>query len=290
MSPAGGLREAGRESLARRIDRVLVHLGAHLDEELSLDDLAEIASLSRFHFHRSYRGLVGETVAETLRRLRLTRAAGALLQGRAPLAAIAAAAGYRSVAAFTRAFAAAYGTPPAAYRKAGRLVALSPPAPPAGPAYGVRIEAQPALTLVGLRHAGPYIEIGAAFERLAVWGAARGLLRGGEASIGLYWDDPAVVPAARLRSAACLAVADPTPWRGLEGLESFALPGGPCAVARHRGPYAELEAAYAWLYRAWLPASGAEPADHPCFEIYRNDPRQTAPADLLTDVCLPLAA
>ena len=73
------------------------------------------------------------------------------------------------------------------------------------------------------------------------------------------------------------------------GLAILALPGGRAAVARHRGPYAELEAAYAWLYRDWLPASGQEPADHPCFELYLNDPRRTAPADLLTDVCLPLA-
>ena len=60
-------------------------------------------------------------------------------------------------------------------------------------------------------------------------------------------------------------------------------------VARGQGPYGELEAAYDWLYRSWLPASGLEPADHPCFEIYLNDPRQVAPAALLTDVCLPLA-
>ena len=133
-------------------------------------------------------------------------------------------------------------------------------------------------------------KIGAAFERLAAWGAARGLLTGEEPSVGLYWDDPAAVPAPALRSAACLGVADAAPWRdGLPGLAILALPGGRAAVARHRGPYAELEAAYAWLYRDWLPASGQEPADHPCFELYLNAPRRTAPADLLTDVCLPLA-
>ena len=67
-------------------------------------------------------------------------------------------------------------------------------------------------------------------------------------------------------------------------------PGPPAILVRDlRKSYGELEAAYDWLYRSWLPASGLEPADHPCFEIYLNDPRQVAPAALLTDVCLPLA-
>ncbi len=284
-------RPATREALARRIDRVLAHLGGALDGELSLDRLAEVASLSRFHFHRSYRALLGETVAETVRRLRLTRAAGALVQGRRPIAEIARSAGYGSVAAFTRAFAAAYGQPPAAYRKAGRLVPPADPAPadPARP-YEVRLERQPPLTLLGLPHRGPYIELGAAFERLFAWAGARGLLRPDTRSVGLYWDDPAAVPARELRSAACISLPDTAATlAGPAGSERHALPGGRMAVARHQGPYGELEAAYDWLYRSWLPASGLEPADHPCFEIYLNDPRQVAPAALLTDVCLPLA-
>jgi AraC family transcriptional regulator len=55
-----------------------------------------------------------------------------------------------------------------------------------------------------------------------------------------------------------------------------------------RGPYAELERAYSWLYRDWLPASGEEPADQPAREDYLNDPKTTPPAEWLTAVMLPL--
>ena len=51
-----------REEYLARINRVLDYIEEHIDQELSLDKLARIASFSRFHFHRIFRALVGETL------------------------------------------------------------------------------------------------------------------------------------------------------------------------------------------------------------------------------------
>jgi len=56
----------------------------------------------------------------------------------------------------------------------------------------------------------------------------------------------------------------------------------------HNGPYAELEKSYDWLYCNWLPQSGEQPADAPAYEEYLNSPQDTAPAELLTQICMPL--
>jgi AraC family transcriptional regulator len=53
------------------------HIDDHLDADLSLENLAEIACFSPHHLHRIYRGIAGETAGDTARRLRLHRAAGA---------------------------------------------------------------------------------------------------------------------------------------------------------------------------------------------------------------------
>ena len=53
-----------------RIDRVIAHIRQHLAGDLSPDALAEVAALSRFHFHRSFTAVTGETVAEAVRRPR----------------------------------------------------------------------------------------------------------------------------------------------------------------------------------------------------------------------------
>jgi AraC family transcriptional regulator len=61
------------QSYEQRINRVTDFIYAHLDEELDLDRLADVAAMSRWHWHRVYAGMRGETVAATVRRLRLAR-------------------------------------------------------------------------------------------------------------------------------------------------------------------------------------------------------------------------
>ncbi|SOD92179.1 AraC family transcriptional regulator [Caenispirillum bisanense] len=285
-------RTATTLDYSRRIQAVIAHIGEHLDGDLSLERLADVACLSPFHFHRVYRHLTGETVAETIRRLRLARATADLVRGRGTLERVARRAGYGSVAAFTRAFGGTYGTTPAAYRAAGRLVSPAMHVSPIADedtsmTYDVEIRDSAPLTLAAMRHTGPYMGIGAVFDRLYAWAAPRGLAGREAPGIGLYWDDPGSVPEARLRSAAAIPVTTPVDD---PAVETLTLPAGPCAVIRHVGPYAELERSYLWLYREWLPQSGREPADQPCREVYLNDPRTTAPAELVTEIHLPLKA
>jgi len=62
-----------------RIQRVVGYLADHLDEELDLEAVARVAHFSPYHFHRIFRAAIGETVNDTVRRLRLRRAALDLL-------------------------------------------------------------------------------------------------------------------------------------------------------------------------------------------------------------------
>jgi AraC family transcriptional regulator len=274
---------------AERVQRVVDFVAAHLDEPLDLETLARVAFFSPYHFHRIYRSLIGETAAETLRRLRLHRAAGDIIGGPAPLARIAKRAGYGSVAAFTRAFTSDYGVPPAQYRRQGRLMA--PPRNPIAPEdnmYPVTIKTIDPVHLITFPHRGPYIDIGPVFERLFAWAGGRGLMAPQTRSIGVYYDDPAAVPAKELRSAAGISVPAGTTAPDAQAA-ILDITGGRHAVLTHLGPYAELDNAYKWLYREWLPQSGEEPADRPIFEEYLNNPRELPPNEWLTAVCLPLA-
>lgn len=67
------------------------------------------------------------------------------------------------------------------------------------------------------------------------------------------------------------------------------IPGGPRAVLTHRGPYDGLKRAYDQLFRLWLPQSGCALVNAPDYEIYRNNPSDTPPEKLLTDICLPVS-
>lgn len=274
-----------RLDYGRRIARVTDHIAEHLDESLDVGRLAEVAHFSPFHFHRIYREATGETVADTVRRLRLHRAAVELTRTDAPLSLVAKRAGYGTLAAFSRAFAADYGTPPGAYRLRGKLLPPSPKRPHGAIAtYRVEIEPFAGLRLAAIAHHGDYQQIGDRFAQLQIWAAARGLraLR----SIGIYFDDPESVPEPELRAEAGIEIVGDAALDG--DVRAIAVPAMLCASVLHKGPYAELERAYRYLFREWLPQSGYEAADFSCFEEYLNDPRQTPPTEWLTRVHLPL--
>ena len=265
------------EDYAARVERVHAYLGQHLDRDIDLDHLAGVACFSPFHFHRIYHALQGETVADSVRRMRLHRAALDLLEGRVPIVQVAARAGYGSQAAFTRAFRAAYGTPPAAYR-AGSSGGYD--------AGAVVIRTPADIEVLARRHVGDYATIGATFERLNTMAIGRGWLTERSRYFGLYYDDPAATPKAALRSDACLSA--PGDVTADADVRPVTIAGGRYAVLLHVGPYAELHRAYTWMYREWLPGSSVEPANRPCVEEYLNNPRTTAPAELRTEVWLPI--
>jgi len=104
------------EQYQRQLDAVTDYIYAHLDDDLSLDRLADVSGFSPYHWHRIYRAVRGETAAQTVRRLRLERAATMLAQNAWPLERIARRAGFTSADAFSRAFQRAYDRTPGRFR------------------------------------------------------------------------------------------------------------------------------------------------------------------------------
>lgn len=279
-----------QRSYAARVEKVVAHLGERLDQPLTLEALAAIGHFSPYHFHRIYRGMMGETVTDTLRRMRLHRAAVELLHGTRTLQEIARRCGYGSNAAFNRAFAQAYALPPGEFRRRRGAAAILAPRPSHdihedNAMYEVSITDRDAVTVAALRHRGAYHDIGATFERLGAWAAGQGFAA--NRSFGVYYDDPQSKPAGDLVSDACIEIADDFMLDG-DAPRRLTIAGGRHAVLVHTGPYAELERPYRWLFGEWLPASGEEAADAPPFEEYLNDPRMLPPSQWRTAICVPL--
>ena len=286
----------------KRLLPVLTHIQQRLDEHLELAELAALAHFSPFHFHRIFRGMVGESLQEHIRRLRLERAAWRLSYSRQAVTGIAFDAGYESHEAFTRAFHAAFGMSPSRFRvlRQPRSLAQASHAP-SGVHYRedqrltnfktmkpnpqnetITIQTVPARRVAYVRHTGPYAECGKAWDKLCAYLGKEGMLGAGMLFIGLSYDDPEVTPPAKIRYDACVTVDETFKPEGEIGLQI--IPGGEYAVATHFGPYDQLSQTYARILGQWLPRNGREPGNNPCCEIYQNDPNTTAPEDLVTDV------
>lgn len=110
------MRTNTRNFYQRAVQRTVQTIARGLDTALDLNALAREAAMSTFHFHRMFRGLVGETPLELHRRLRLERAGWQLLNTDTQVTQIAFAAGYETHEAFTRAFGASYACSPSVFR------------------------------------------------------------------------------------------------------------------------------------------------------------------------------
>ncbi|HTT63719.1 MAG TPA: AraC family transcriptional regulator [Bryobacteraceae bacterium] len=279
-------RQATWEDYQQRVGRSIHYLENNLDGDLSLAELARAASFSPCHFHRIFRALTGEGVAEHVRRLRLERAAARLRSSGKSILEIALEAGYEAHESFTRAFETAFHESPSRYRTKQDLRAQSA-VPDVVPEIASRIERIGPLNGVRLRHVGPYDEVGQTFTRLAAWVGAHALFGPWTQGLGVVYDDPEVTPPERLRYDAAFTVPRAIPGEGdIQGVE---LPARDYATAVHQGPYSGLAVAYASLMRWWLRHGDGEISDAPALEFYLNQPGQTPPESLLTRICLPIA-
>ena len=77
-----------------RICRVIDYIHDHLEDDIGLDVLPDVACMSPYHWHRIFTAMQGETVATMVRRLRLTRAADRLANSGMVMVEIARRAGY----------------------------------------------------------------------------------------------------------------------------------------------------------------------------------------------------
>ena len=263
--------------------RAVVALERDLDADVSLPALAEHACLSPFHFHRLFSAVVGEPPAEYVRRLRLERAAHELSTTQRAVADVGQEAGYGSQSAFTRAFGERFGCAPGAFRERERG-RWAKPVVEQQKLVG-RIETLAPLRVAFIRHIGPYEQVRPVFDRLAVR-ATKWASKVDPLFLGVAHDNPAITPAAQLRFDCCIEV--DTNVRGESDIGVTEVGGGEYATTIHRGPFDRLAETYSWLALQFMRREGRTMRMAPCIEIYLTPPERTPPAQLLTEVLVPV--
>lgn len=102
----------------RRINKALQFIEENLDQTIQLDDVAQASHFSRYHFHRIFHALVGETVNDYVSRKRMEKAASCLVyKPEMSVSAVAEAGGFSSSANFSKAFKLYFGVSPTELRK-----------------------------------------------------------------------------------------------------------------------------------------------------------------------------
>lgn len=258
------------------------------EKRWTLGQFADRAGFSRYHFHRLFRFIMQEPIAEFTRRIRLERAAHELAQSEFSVVEISIRAGYSMPEAFTRAFRGAFGASPSDWRQSGRTVYYLP-TPNAihfdttdistsnlffeESPMNIQIKPFGPMRLLCIRHIGPYHEIGSKFESVHQYAVSHGIEILG--AVGVYRDDPQDVPMMELRSDAAVMVGPSVELTVLDGeiadgtVHGLEVPERTYAAATYFGTYDGLSRAWDEFIQA-IVAGGHQMTEF-CFEHYVTD-------------------
>ncbi len=295
-----------------RLRKVLQHIELRLGDSLDLHSLAQVASLSPYHFHRLFKEHMGESIGAYVRRRRISAAATHLAwMPQTPILQIALMVGFGSSEAFTRAFKLQVGSTPSSWR--GRYIKARQQNSKQGQVIGnfdqaalrqsdndsnssdlrlgsecvVNLVQRKAVSVAYLRHVGPYGQDVSCFNRTIVypWLAANKLL--GRPSYGISHDDPLVVDPSHCRYDACVEVPDDF-VPGADAKRAV-IPGGLYAVSGFEGNVNEITHFWTFLLTDWLPQSGHFIDERPCFEYYAPEFGKCDDARTFRcDICIPV--
>lgn len=324
-----------REEYVSRINRVIDYIESHIDTVLTLDELAQQAHFSKYHFHRIFRAFVGETLNQFIQRVRVERAATQLLVNpKKSITEIALDCGFSSSATFARFFKESFNMSARQWREMGleklsnngkvdsnirktvskngkdsqdsfgyidnvkqRDIINSLPLPTQQwrstmldtSNLTVEVKNIDPFSVAYVRHIGPYKGDSKLFEslftKLFTWAGPRGLLNQPDVKIlSVYHDSPEITDEAKLRTSVCVSVPEDTAVDGEIGKMTIA--GGNYAFARFEINGDEYEQAWNAVYSGWLPDSGYQPDDRPCFELCHNNPKEHPEGKHILDICV----
>jgi AraC family transcriptional regulator len=291
----------------QRIHAVIGHVRKNLNDDLSLNALAQVAGFSPFHFHRLFRSITDETLNEMVVRLRLERAV--ILLRSTPNLSITDAAfecGFKSVSVFSRAFKKQYGLNARQWDRQSPLKNSKNSQVMEGfPRYTleklsdfaeqdefeVHLRSLPEQRLASIRVYDSYSKfskVTEAYYRLITWYRQRGGNLENTTLYGMSQDDPEVTPLRLCRFDWCVTV--PAHWQEEGEVSVQTFPACRVATIRCLGGFRREYEALQYLFRYWLPHSRYQPANLPGMEIYRRQPLELGWETFDIDCAVPVVA
>lgn len=274
---------------AERLNHAVNYIEEHLREKIDYEKLAEIAVCPPYHFQRMFFYMTGITLAEYIRRRRMSLAAVDLQGGQMKVIDVALKYGYDSPTAFNRAFQSVHKVAPSQVKKEKVLLKSYPP---------VRFS----LAVLGLEELNFKVERKEAFRILGISCPLSHRLEENFGHIPARWD--AALADGTLAKLAHFMDGQPYGYLGAsvhnekewkyfiavcskktaDGFESYEIPAAKWAIFSGSGTNRSLQELERRVIMEWLPTSGYEYANIPDMEVYiKADPQ-----DMVYEYWLPV--
>lgn len=257
----------------------------------TIQEVADTAHASAFHFHRVFSAVTGETVGAFVRRARLEHAASLLKANpRRTITSVAMGAGFASSAEFTREFTREYGTAPSRWDRRGRVDLRpkihAPSRPLRKPEVTAEFHPECRIAYVRVRTwfrvpdlPRGYGRLTSALERIGfAWRSAR--------LVGMSWDNYETTPLDLLTYDLGFVVPMDLPIAA--GLGVLDLPDHDAVHLRCNGELRRIADAWDFLYEVWLPEHDREPGALPSMKWFHRRPDEVGWSRSVLDCAVPL--
>ncbi len=265
-----------------KLNQSMNYIEEHLTDEIDYEQLGRIACCSAYHYQRMFTYMAGITLAEYIRRRKMSLAAVDLQGGEARIIDIAEKYGYRSPTAFNRAFQSFHGIAPSSVKNEGTSVKSFSPivfkiTVKGATEMNYKIEKKEAFRIIGIS-APLDQEIENNFAVVPqMWQEAS--TNGTLQKLASMMDTP---PMGLLGVSACnneeqwkyyIAVSSTKPTGEFE---QYTIPAATWAIFSGSGTNQSIQELEQRIITEWLPTSGYEYANAPDIEVYLNPDPQNA--------------
>lgn len=287
------MKESTLTYYQKKIEDVLQYIHNHLNENITINELAEYSGISVFHFHRILRGALNEPIGSYIDKARLDTAVKLMRYSDESITFIAEKIGYCDVSSFSKAFTKEFGLSPQEFRSNSDIILNTKID------YHINVKGQivshinpkiiqlPDKKVIYKRVKGEYggKEVNEAWDQLIEFLMKNKLLGWNPELFSIYYDDPYVIGNENCISDICFTVK-----KDIESpdFKMNYLKGGKYAVFRYKGPYERLFELYDLIFSDWLISSDYRLRDVPTIEKYLNYLPKTKPENLLTEIYLPI--
>jgi len=255
---------------------IIYYMYKYIDTDINLDELSQNLCISKFHLHRVFKNEFGKNVYESIKSIRLQKAASLLLTNKnSTITQIAKMCGYSSQTAFSKVFKEKFFMTPKEWRNSGyksyveNILTKSQSASNSTAEFSSlkpTILKMPQINCFYIRHTGYDKSIKESWQKLQTWILSNDITE--FTQIGLHHDNPTIIPLNECQYIACISLKKE---QKNASLPTLSIPKGVYAKFDFSGKYGDVLKFMNWVYFSWLISSGYETTTNPSYAIYHKN-------------------
>jgi len=268
------MKKDTKHTRAEIVNKSLAYIYKYIDTNITLDELARLNSVSKYHFHRIFKEETNENVFERISAIRLQQAANLLISNRySTISEISQLCGYNSHSSFIQAFKNRFTFTPTQWKN-GEYINYSKKKISVNTKVNDDfftivpiIKVAPKITCAYIRHKGYDLSLTETWERLMAYAYEKGI--SSTIQIGIFHDNPILVPYEDCNYVAALEV--DSKFGSTNSISKLEIEESLCAVFHYKGVYGDATKLMIYIYNFWLPNSGYEAKTLPPYAIYQKN-------------------